>query len=246
MTDNVIVHDINVDHELTSPTDADPWDDDGERSEVTGTAGQLTWGRPADKHYAAAHAVGAALRELRRQGRPTAEPPEERAKWLGPEFDYEATLLAIRNGDKVDYWDGLEVMKIRTKGLDKLPPRPDIDVWREPPGYPGYVLNSVSRELWRSPREVTLPSGNVRRYGGKKVTARNGSFSLTVNGVTSSRGVNSLYRDTFPEFSKKRKKKPVGEWVDAIKTRDELGRCGNEGVAEWLAGGMAGVVTRPK
>lgn len=229
----------NVDKALARSPDADPWTDDGERSEVTGTAGQLTWGRPADKHFAAAHAAGAALRELRRQGRPTAAPPEERAKWLGPEFDYEATRLAIQNGEPVDYWDFLEVAKKVTKGKNPSQ-RPAVDEWRQVPGFPSYIMHSITRELWRSARE------EPRRLPAKKVTARNGSYTLSGPGGVSSRGINALYRQTFPElFPKTKRKKKLGEWADEIRVGNKLLER-VEGVAEWVAGGAARVIEKHK
>ena len=229
----------NVDHELTSLPEADPWDDDGERSEVTGTAGQLIWGTTADKHYAAAHAVGAELREQRRRHRPVVTPPGRTEKWLDPEFDYEETVLAMENGEPVDYWDALEVMKIRTRGLDKLPPKPPTDEWREIPGYPGYVMHSSSREVWRSAREV--PS----RLPAKKVKARNGAYTLSGPNGIASRGINALYRSVFPElFPKKNRKRKVGEWDDTVQPIDSLEWESNGGVTEWLASGSARIVER--
>ncbi len=123
----------------------------------------------------------------------------------------------------------------------------DFDEWREIPGYPGYVMHSISREVWRPPREVTLPNGNVRQYQGKKVTAHNGSYSLTVNGVTSSRGIDVLYRETFPECGKKKRKRTAGEWDDTVNLRTGKTRLeGTEGVPEWLDGGASHAVTRPQ
>src|SRR5688572_2061722 len=57
----------NIDEALTADPASDPWADDGEMSEHTGNAGQLISGRKADKHFARAHAVPAALREQRRR-----------------------------------------------------------------------------------------------------------------------------------------------------------------------------------
>ena len=125
----------NIDKALIPKPVADVWDEQPEPTEPT-TPSRLISGTAPDPYFAAAHQVGAELREQRRKGRPPraqALPP----RWLGPGFDLAATVTAIENGESVDYYDFLEVVKDRTKGLDKLPPKPDLDEWRDVPGYPG-------------------------------------------------------------------------------------------------------------
>lgn len=206
----------------------------------------LTWGSMTGKFLPEAHASGEALRTLRRQHRPPRQP--EPARYWGiheyEALDYDETVAKIKAREQTSYYDFLEVMKIATRGLGNRPVV-DVDEWREVPGYPGYLLHSRTRELWRQAREVVLPNGNVRRYPAKLLTARNGSYSLTVNGKTSSRGVNSLWKETFPEFVKKSRKRKAGEWDDTVNLREEkLERT--EGVAEWLDGEGASIVTRPE
>lgn len=249
LTINELPADNNVDLALTPPPNADDWDDPVERSEDTGTAGKLAWGPGADTHYGAAHAAAAALREQRRKGRGDVQleaPP--RLPWFDPanEFDYDATLRAIQNHEPYDYWHFLEFAKTVTKG--RKASVATVDIWREPPGYAGYYLmHSISRELWSAPRTITASNGTPRTFQGKKMIAHNGSYSLTINGVTRSRGIDALYRETFPEFSsKKKRKRKVGEWDDTVRPRvSEFEWAGNGGLAEWLAGDSARIVTRP-
>ncbi|OMB88859.1 hypothetical protein A5741_01420 [Mycolicibacterium conceptionense] len=206
----------------------------------------LTWGTTTGNVLPEAHAVGEALREQRRQDRPPMQP--QPARYWGiheyESFDYDETVRKIHAREETDYYDYLAVMKIASKGIGSTPVVA-VDEWREVPGYPGYLLHSRTRELWRAAREAVLPNGNVRRYPAKLLAAKNGSYSLTVNGKTSSRGVNSLWKDTFPEFVKKSRKRKAGEWDDTVTLREEkLERT--EGVAEWLEGDGASIVTRPE
>jgi hypothetical protein len=120
----------------------------------------------------------------------------------------------------------------------------DIDEWRET-AYPGYFMHSQTRQLLREAREVTLPNGTIRRYPEKMLDARNGSYSLTVDGKTSSRGINSLWKETFPEFGRKKKKKKDGEWDDTVTLRQEKLEQ-TEWVSEWIDEGGSYIVTRPK
>lgn len=152
-------------------------------------------------------------------------------------------------------WEATQMAKGR-----RAPQRPRKEVapeWRQPPGYPNYVLHSVTRKLWRQSYEITLSNGNTRRYPAKEVKAVNGSYSLSVNGVKTTRGVNVLWALTFPEYARKRTtlKKLDGEWAKEVHPRrNELDDVytGVEdgpvygGLGEWLGGGGVGVETRPK
>ena len=104
-------------------------------------------------------------------------------------------------------------------------------------------MHSQSRAL-RRPASTRVASNGVARYLPAKVfTPKNGSYSLTVDGRTSSRGINALWAETFPEFSKKKRKKITGEWDDTIQPKTVLERT--EGIPEWLESGGSHIKTRP-
>ncbi|KMV15835.1 hypothetical protein ACT17_23365 [Mycolicibacterium conceptionense] len=236
----------NIDKALAPKPEPDLWDERPEPTEPTEPARALTWGPRTGADFPTAHAVGEELREQRRQGRPLAQP--EPVRYWGIHeyefFDHDETVRKIHAREETDYYDFLKVMLIDTKGIGSAPVVA-VDEWREVPGYPGYLLHSRTRELWRQAREVALPNGNVRRYPARLLTAKNGAFSLTVDGRTTSRGVNALWSETFPEFVKKSRKRKAGEWDDTVNLREEkLERT--EGVAEWLEGDAASIVTRPE
>lgn len=124
-------------------------------------------------------------------------PPETTT---GDDFDFDVTLREIRSGEPVDYYDYLEVLKILTKGLRKKTVRVvDFDEWREPPGYPGYQMHSLTRALWSQARTVTTKNDKTRHYAAKLITPANGRVSLSVDGAKSTRSVTALYLATFPE-----------------------------------------------
>lgn len=70
------------------------------------------------------------------------------------------------------------------------------DEWRQIPGFPSYEQNGWTREVRR--REKTLKNGTVKPP--KIVTARKSSVTLSQDGVVSSRGIEKLWRSTFPEY----------------------------------------------
>ena len=233
----------NVDAALTPEPQRDPWSDDCDELTEDTPKSTLTWGPGADDYFAAAHAIGAALRKLRRQQRPEVEqePPSCKPQDTH-EFDFDATMQKIDNGEPFDYYDFLEVLKVTVKGKRPRIPANVPAEWREPPGFPNYLLHSVTRELWRQAYEITLPNGSVRRYPAKVQKPHNGSFSVSVGGVKSSRGVQALWEATFPEH--KRRKSTGGARLD----HEDFGRNlpGTwDGTAEWISGGGVGVTTRP-
>lgn len=71
--------------------------------------------------------------------------------------------------------------------------------WREPPGCPGYLMHSATRELWSQARTVTTKDGKRRHYAARLITPSSGRLSLSVGGVRFTRGVNALWRETFPD-----------------------------------------------
>jgi muconolactone delta-isomerase len=144
-----------------------------------------------------------------------------------------------------DYHDRLRAAVERISGRQRQR-RPDVpDMWRALSGYGNYIMHSRTREVWRQAYDRTLSNGGIRHYPARRCTLTNGAYSLTVDGVTSSRGVNALWNDTFPEFAHcKGTKKKVGEWAGEIEfRRNELGDY--RGLAEWLSDGGASIVTRP-
>jgi hypothetical protein len=158
------------------------------------------------------------------------------------EFDFDATMQKLNSKERCDYYHVLEVIKRVNKGKRKQ--RLDIPAeWREPLAYPGYLLHSVSRELRRVERTITLPNGATRRYPAKLVKPHNGAYSLSINGVKSSRGVNALWSETFPEYA--RKSKGGGARLDHENYGRNLpGRW--DGTGEWIGDGGVGITMRPK
>ncbi|MCV7348277.1 hypothetical protein [Mycolicibacterium rhodesiae] len=226
----------NVDRALTPQPEPDQWTEQDEQTEDTGKPSKLILGPRADALFSAAHAAGEALRRVRRGATQVVPDPPPRKWTITEEFDYDATVQKIDNREPYDYYDFLEVMKRVTSGKRKR--QQVAPEWRELPNYPGYLLHSVTRELWRSAREVPLPNGNIRRYPAKVVQAFNGSFSLSVGGVRSSRGVQSLWAETFPDYAGRKTKA-----AQIRPRRDEFDYY--HGLREWLAEGGAGIVTRP-
>jgi len=252
----------NLDQALTREPSPDPWADDHEEAtEDTGKKHKLTWGPGADAAFAAAHAAGAALRKLRRP-RAAVVPSREEVRKGTPRVGHCAecghqvsgwhrcsgwrsgAVTALTDTDHNAYYDHLKVILQNVKGRRKQ--RRDIpDMWRAPPGYGNYIMHSRTREVWRQAYDRTLPNGGIRHYPARQCHLRNGAYSLTFDGVTSSRGVNALWNETFPEFMNPRgTKKKVGEWAGEIEfRRNELGDyCG---LVEWLGDGGARIVTRP-
>ncbi len=234
----------NIDAALTPSAEPVEWDDHTESSEPTEASKLLRGNRP-DELFAAAHEAGRELRRSRRDGQDAVSSPEPR-DWSKVEatddFDFDGVVERIRNSEPTNYYDFLEVLKLLTKGLRKSPPTVDSDEWREIPGFPNYTMHARTRRVWRQGYERTLPSGAVRKYAAKEVTARNGTLTLSVDGVVTSRGVNVLYRETFPEAGKKPKKRELGEWDDTVVPRPTP----YPGVSEWMSDGGVGVVSRPK
>ena len=70
------------------------------------------------------------------------------------------------------------------------------DEWRQIPEFPSYEQNGWTREVRR--RERTLKNGTVKPP--KLVTARKSSVTLSQDGHVSSRGIEKLWRSTFPEY----------------------------------------------
>lgn len=70
------------------------------------------------------------------------------------------------------------------------------DEWRQIPGFPSYEQNGWTREVRR--RATTYKNGTVKPP--KIVTARKSSVTLSQDGVVSSRGIEKLWRSTFPEY----------------------------------------------
>ena len=164
------------------------------------------------------------------------------------EYEDYAARQAGLPGESYEIYSGMddyyERLGFLAKIARKLLKRKDIPAdWRQPPGYPNYLLHSVTRELWRQAYDRTLPNGSIRHYPAKLCTPKNGAYSLTVDGVTSSRGVNALWRETFPEYAAgKKKPQHDGEWAGQIEPRrGEFDYY--QGLAEWLGEGAAGIAT---
>lgn len=70
--------------------------------------------------------------------------------------------------------------------------------WREPPGYPGYLVHGPSREVWSTARTVPAKGGGTRTVAARQIKPRKGRVSLSVHGVKSTHSVKKLWRQTFP------------------------------------------------
>lgn len=240
----------NVDAALTPEPEPDLWADHDEPTEDTGKASELIKGRVADPMFAGAHSTGEALRQIRRAGTLSPDDLEqliELTKGAPPRIGIcgDAHYLAIDawpatgatfidvvySTDRIDAYH--ERLFAATRAVRTQPvPIGITPEWRVPPNYPGYIMHSVSRELWREAREKP-------RYPAKMIKPKNGSYSLSVNGVRSTRGIRALWAETFPEYAGK--KKQVGEWASEIVAhRDEMTYY--HGLAEWLGEGGAGIV----
>lgn len=238
----------NIDAALTADPAADQWADHDEPTEAT-TPSKLIVGPKADDLFSTAHAAGAALRATRRRAEQSEVPTaaQNSRRWsLDPEVDYDALLRRLDNGEPLDcgYYDLLELMKRVSSGRRT---KQHLDVtpeWREMPNYPGYEMNSVSRRIRHLAYDAVLRNGIIRHYETTMLSEKK-SYSLRVNGVTYSRGVNGLWAETFPEYSKpKNAKREVGEWAGEVQPhRDEFSYY--HGLAEWVGDG-AGIETRPK
>lgn len=208
-----------------------------------------------NSHFAAAHAKGEELRKQRRQRCGELEPPKEEQskKSNPPRVGYcpecgryvagwhagcpgTPTVLYENIGDA--YHDRLQ--SFTDKPLEREHKNIPAE-WREPPGFPGYLLHSVTRELRTVERTITAANGRTRTYSAKILKAVNGSYSLSVNGVKCSRGVAALWAETFPEYAGKKPKK-TGE---AVRIRRPE-RLDSDGAAEYVGQDGVHVVTRPK
>jgi hypothetical protein len=256
----------NVDKALTPEPTPDQWADPDELSEDTGgTANILIVGQTADKMFSAAHGAAAALRLVRRQ---RAEPVEESAEAQVPVKEGRIGRCAeCGHYGVVDGWHASGRFP-PCGGTVTIADEPDVDAfyerlalaaamsrkqskqrrdvapeWREPPNYPGYELHSVTRELRTQDRDTVGKDGRVRHLSAGPIKAYNGAYSLSVNGVKSTRGIQALWNETFSESAEK-KKKTTGEWeVDHYHTTPP--QAYSYGVPEWIGDGGARIVTRP-
>ncbi len=223
----------NVDKALIPAPDADPWGDDESPESTRATVGP---------------AIGS-TRQIAPQPRPATVAQVGRCDDCGHYVaDWHNCLGTVRMVDAPDlgaeYHAWLGEVLAATKG--RKAPVANFAEWRDIPSCPGYQMHSRTRELKRLAREICLPNGRPRRYPEEIRKPINGSYSLSVNGRRISRGVNALYRETFPQlFRKTKRKKEIGEWDDTVRVPEEFDRSGNEGVREWLASGGGRIVTRP-
>lgn len=261
----------NVDKGLVPEPTAAVWDEPAEAT-YKREASSLIKGPIADKMFAAAHAAAAALRKLRRDKGTVQTwtvdapgknlPPDKRNP---PRMGYcsecrgyvstEERHLQCENGRPTElvteepeqitaYHERLYEATQLAKGR-RTPPRPTkkiIPEWRRVPGFPNYVLHSVSRELWRHAYEITLSNGTTRQYPVKMVKPVNGSYSLSSDGVKVTRGINVLWTLTFPEYV-------GGQKRGATLNHDDYGRnrpAGWDGIHEWITDGGVVVRTRPQ
>jgi hypothetical protein len=230
------------------------------------TANILIVGRRADDHFAAAHTAGAELRQARRQ---RAEAVEELAEANLPPLCSRRVGRCAECGHYgvVDGWHASGLFP-PCGGTVTIADEPDVDAfyerlalaaamsrkqhkqrqdvppeWREPPNYPGYELHSVTRELRTQDRDTVGKDGRVRHLSARVIKAHNGAYSLSVNGVKSTRGIQVLWDETFSALSEK--KKTTGEWeTDHYHTTPPQNY--SYGVPEWIGDGGARIVTRPK
>lgn len=264
----------NIDVALTPEPARDPWAEQTEQTEKT-TPSTLIVGPRPDAMFAAARAAAAALREKRRQTdiSPSYQQSPKPPTGAAPRIAHCATCggyVAVDGWHRCDPtdlpWpvqrstegvvystDAIDGYYDRLAGMSKSLPkarkneRPNIrPEWRELPNYPGYMMNSVTREVWRNDREITTANGQTRHYPAKQVTAKNGAYSLSVDGVKSTRGIAKLWADTFPEYAANTSApKGVGEWAGEVQPHHHEFDYYN-GLHEWFAEGGAGIKRRPE
>jgi hypothetical protein len=246
----------NVDKALTSEPTPDQWADHDELSEDTGsTANVLIVGRRADSLFAAAHAAGAELRQARRQraapGPPEQAPPPKEGDPPRVGKCSDCGRYAVADGWHAPCGSGtIHLADVDDSYYENLAsfasmkqPKHRRDVapeWRETPGYPGYEIHSVTRELRRLARDTVGKDGRVRHLSARPIKAHNGAYSLSVNGVKSTRGVQALWNETFSESAEK--KKTTGDNHYHTTPPQDY----SYGIAEWIGEGGACIVTRPK
>ncbi len=74
------------------------------------------------------------------------------------------------------------------------------DEWRQIPEFPNYEINGYDRHVRRRAYTRTLKNGATRSYPEREVKARKSSVTLSHDGVVSSRGIEKLWKLTFPEY----------------------------------------------
>lgn len=93
--------------------------------------------------------------------------------------DYYDYLARAAHGTRLDKW------------LEWGP-----DEWRPLAEFPNYEMNGYDRHVRR--RAYTLRNGTIRPP--REVKARRSSVTLSRDGVVSSRGIEKLWKQTFPEY----------------------------------------------
>lgn len=75
------------------------------------------------------------------------------------------------------------------------------DEWRAIPEFPNYQMHGYTREVRRPARTDTLKNGRAHRYADKEIRARKSSVTLSNETGAKTRGIEKLWKATFPEYA---------------------------------------------
>lgn len=75
------------------------------------------------------------------------------------------------------------------------------DEWRTIPDYPHYQMHGYTREVRRPARTDILKNGRAHRYADKEIRARKSSVTLSNEHGAKTRGIEKLWKATFPEYA---------------------------------------------
>lgn len=122
------------------------------------------------------------------------------ADWHVGSEGHESLPLAQGEWDRIgsDYHEQLADAMKASRSHKWLEWGPNL--WRAIPEFSNYEMNGYTREVRRREYSRTLKSGVVRHYAAKAVQARRSSVTLSRDGVAVTRGIEKLWRATFPEY----------------------------------------------
>lgn len=75
------------------------------------------------------------------------------------------------------------------------------DEWRTIPDFGNYEMNGYTREVRRPARVAIMKNGRPRSYPEKEIRARDSSVTLSNEHGAKTRGIEKLWKATFPEYA---------------------------------------------
>lgn len=189
---------------MTDPDESDDQEPDDREPEPT--IDEILEAARRGEHIPAPEHVGPVIgsRRIVKEKLPAGLPELNRQVWR-----CSCGLLATgwHAGHELDAVEQVEIGKIGTEYYERLADAAHAsrldkwiewgpDQWRALVEFPNYEMNGWSREVRR--RAHTLKNGTVRPP--REVKARKSSVTLSRDGVVKSRGIEKLWKLTFPEY----------------------------------------------